>query len=74
MQTHTAFEKDRKLHFPLLADFESKGRWQNYTAHIMEQQHKPEMKSLSFLVGVWNTSGEIRANGGMPATKIEGKG
>ena len=37
----------------------------------MEQQLK-EMKALSFLIGKWNTKGEIKEDGNMPATKIIG--
>lgn len=37
----------------------------------MDQQHK-EMKALNFLIGKWNTKGEIKEDGKMPATKIKG--
>ena len=31
---HAAFSRDRKLHFPLLADFEPKEKWRGFTACI----------------------------------------
>ena len=37
----------------------------------MDHQHK-EMKALNFLIGKWNTKGEIKEDGKMPATKIKG--
>lgn len=37
----------------------------------MEQQLK-EMKALNFLIGKWNTKGDIKADGEMPAKKIKG--
>src|SRR6478735_1120355 len=39
---HMAFSLDRNLHFPLLADFEPKGKWQNYMTYITKTKGNAE--------------------------------